>query len=416
MWPGDWFWMAWRGELFFEARPRFGAPSVAEAVRARIMLQKLIIHGGWFGDDGAEELGAALAENTCLLRKLQLRGCSFGARGLRGIAEGLETSETITEIRMAGIEIGDAGAEIMANLLLSNPQLKCLDMVDCNIGATGATAIATALKTNTSLKELSIFYDDIGDAGAEIMADSLLSNSSLEGLCMGDCDIGAVGVKAIARALKTNTSLEELTISDNDIGDDGAEILADLLLSNSSLEFLLMANCGIGAIGATAIAQALKTNTSLMDLGIAHNNIGDAGAAALADALASTTSLKRLFLCLRGKEMKEALALGRAWGANLALSLDFGLDACDVEYTARVREEAGRVRALALLRREKLVAFGMAMIKRLGGGTAKQVRPTNTLEYFLFNITALTRSSREASVFHHMCKDVFRMVGEAYQL
>jgi len=36
------------------------------------------------------------------------------------------------------------------------------------------------------------------------------------------------------------------------------------------------------------------------------------------------------------------------------------------------------------------------MIKRLGGGPKAQVRST--------------RSSREASVFHHMCKDVFRMV------
>ena len=55
-----------------------------------------------------------------------------------------------------------------------------------------------------------------------------------------------------------------------------------------------------------------------------------------------------------------------------------------------IQEEAGRVRvrALILSRREKLVAFGMGMIPRLAGANG---------------------------AFHDcMCKDVFKLVGEAY--
>ena len=86
----------------------------------------------------------------------------------------------------------------------------------------------------------------------------------------------------------------------------------------------------------------------------------------------------------------------------LSLWMDFHLSIITKsdDDTPRIREEAARVRALVLLRRQKLVAFGMAMITRLGGGPSAE--------------EGSTTSSMEASVFHHMCKDVFRMVGEAY--
>ena len=94
-----------------------------------------------------------------------------------------------------------------------------------------------------------------------------------------------------------------------------------------------------------------------------------------------------------------ALALGRAWGSNLALSMDFHLQA-GFDLNDLVRDEAVRVRAFVLRRRELLLALGMAMLERLGGGTKEQARST--------------RSSTRRSVFHGMNKDVFKLVGEAY--
>ena len=64
------------------------------------------------------------------------------------------------------------------------------------------------------------------------------------------------------------------------------------------------------------------------------------------------------------------------------------------------RAEAVRVRALVLRRREQLLAFGMALLERLGGGTDEKARST--------------RSSTRRSAFHGMNKDVFKLVGEAY--
>jgi hypothetical protein len=53
-----------------------------------------------------------------------------------------------------------------------------------------------------------------------------------------------------------------------------------------------------------------------------------------------------------------------------------------------------------LRRRELLLAFGMAMLERLGGGTEGQA--------------GSTRSSTRRSAYHGINKDVFKLVGEAY--
>jgi hypothetical protein len=84
-------WLRWPRIIlgFVAAR---GAMGVTVYVQTNPGLEELVIYGGWFGDDDAEELGAALAHNTSL-KKLSLY-CSFGAR-VRGITEALKTSTVI---------------------------------------------------------------------------------------------------------------------------------------------------------------------------------------------------------------------------------------------------------------------------------------------------------------------------------
>ena len=154
----------------------------------------------------------------------------------------------------------------------------------------------------------------------------------------------------MADALKINTTLEVFNIyGNNRIGDVGAAALADALAVNSSLRVLWVNSCGIGAVGWRAIADALKTNSSLESLVMANNKIGDAGASASTDALATatTTSLKELCLCNCDIGDEGALALGRAWGRNLALSMDLDLRTTYDEHNP-IRDEAERVRAFLL--------------------------------------------------------------------
>ena len=264
--------------------------------------------------------------------------------------------------------------------------------------AEGETGVAESVRSDLGLVRLSICNDWFGDDDAEELAAALAHNTSLKGLRFVDCSFGGRGLRVITEALKTSTVIECLRLGDLRIGDDGAELLADLLVSTSSLTDIAIKRCGVGEIGARVLADALKINTCLEALDINGNKIGDAGAAALADALAVNSSLKKLNASACGIGDEGAVALGRAWGSNLALSMDFELDA--QPKSADSRDEAVRVRASVLRRREQLLAFGMAMLERLGGGTDEQARST-------------TESTRR-SAFHGMNKDVFKLVGEAY--
>jgi Ran GTPase-activating protein (RanGAP) involved in mRNA processing and transport len=264
----------------------------------------------------------------------------------------------------------------------------------------GGKGVAEAVRNNAALLLLNINGGWFGDDDAEALGHALAGNTSLTSLDLSECSFGARGLRGIAEALKSTKTIKNIDLfSMFNIGDAGAEIMADLLSSTSSLESMVLFGCGIGAPGSTSIAKALKVNTSLKRLSMSCNErIGDAGAAAFADALTTTTSLTSLWLNRCGIGKQGGLALGRAVGANLALPLDFELTY--VDDIPGVRPEAARVRALVLLRREKLLAFGMAMIKRLGGGPSAE--------------EASTSPSRERSTFHYMCKDVFRLVGDAY--
>jgi len=259
--------------------------------------------------------------------------------------------------------------------------------------------VAEVVRNNAALTTLSIHDRWFGDDDAEEIGHALAGNKSLKELDLEGCSFGARGLRAIAEALKTSNTIQNFCVTTSyNIGDAGAEIIADLLSSTSSLQFLSLVDCNIGAPGSTSIAKALKINTSLKDLDMSFNDrIGAAGVIALADALATTTSLTSLWLEDCGIREQGGLALGRALGANLALPLDSQLSPYNIP---GVRKESARVRALVLLKRQKLVAFGMAMIKRLGGGPSAE--------------EGSTTPSRERSTFHCMCKDVFRLVGDAY--
>jgi hypothetical protein len=263
------------------------------------------------------------------------------------------------------------------------------------------TGVAETLRTRPDVDELLIYNDNdwFGDDDAEELAAALAGNTSLKKLGLLGCSIGARGLRSIGEALKVNKTLTNLSFTSMKIGDAGAAIVADALVSNTSLTKLHMSSCGIGAVGLKAIAKVLEINTSLRALCIDNNSkIGDAGALALADALASKRSLFGTNLLRCGIGEQGAMALGRAWGANLAFSVNFhvilGIDG--------VQEEAMRIRGLVMQRRAKLVAFGMATIPRLAGSTSADAESDTT------------SSSSEVRVFRFMNKDVFRLIGEAY--
>ena len=271
-----------------------------------------------------------------------------------------------------------------------------------NRPATGETGVAETLRNRSDLDKILIYGDWFGDDDAEELGAALASNTSLIQLFLNSCSIGARGLRSIGGALKVNETLTALILTDIDIGDAGAEIMADALVSNSSLSCLDLDSCGIGAVGLKAIVKAYEISASLTCMVIINNkNIGDAGASVVTDFLATTKSLELLNLSGCGISEQGAMAIGRAWGTNLALPMKFNFFFLDRDAFG-VYQEAERIRGLVLERRDKLVAFGMATIPRLGG-----IRAANAGQK--------TRSSTsEECVFRFMNKDVLRLIGQAY--
>jgi len=271
--------------------------------------------------------------------------------------------------------------------------------------AAGEIGVAEILRTRPEVEDIYIYNDWFEDDDAEELGPALAGNTSLDMIFLCDCSIGARGLRSIGGALKVNETLGALILTDIDIGDAGADIMADALVSsNLSLHLVGLVSCGIGAVGAKAIAKAYEINTRLSVLIMDDNKIGDEGASILADVIASRKSKLVISLKKNGWHLgcdigeQGALALGRAWGTNLALPLDYAV----VEGVDGVHEEAERIRGLVLERRDKLVAFGMATVPRLGGIRAANAGPN-------------TRSSTSKEcVFRFMNKDVLRLIGEAY--
>ena len=122
------------------------------------------------------------------------------------------------------------------------------------------------------------------------------------------------------------------------------------------------------------------------------------GAGALAEVLALNSSLTWLGLSNCSFTVEGVKLLGTAWGSNCALSESLKIDMNDGR--SRVMHESRAEAIAAVWKRGQLLAFGMGMHLRLGGGG-----PVSDLEQ---------ASAARGCPFSRMQPDIFRMVGDAY--
>ena len=367
--------------------------------------ENLDIMGEWFDDSYAEKLGEALAYNSQHLehlKSIQMNECSFGEHGLRSIIEALKASTVFESLQMAGFELGDTGAAIISDWLASTSSLKKLFVQESGIGTMGTIHIANALKANTSLKTLCISSNQIGDTGAYLLLDAMMGMSTKP-------------ATSIDPFLRNINNLAKNTVSKFGMQHSEGS-------GHASLRELYVAECGIGPFGSIGLGLSLVYCKSLEVLHIDANKLGYAGAEAIAKGLSKAKSIKELNLreCDICKSGMRALA--RAWGMNPALSvapldfdptlpvsdldfcLQFGTDFDDWEEDEiEIREMAFDYRLRLIRQRQSLLlAFGMGMIKRLGGGSCAQG-------------TSMGSSGEKTCPYHFMCEEVFRMVGDAYE-
>eukprot|EP00798_Chlamydomonas_sp_ICE-L_P028673 gene28673-31850_t len=252
------------------------------------------------GDSGAELICEALQHETCRLRLLDMSHCqltersaaafsrmlqhtrcmevldiswnSFGVRGGKWIAQGLNGCVKLTE----------RSAAAFSRML---QHTRCMEMLDISWNSFGVSRLFMA-------------WTGVGDEGASHIVQQLKTNSSLHLLDLtGNCvsrlfmawtGVGDEGASHIVQQLKTNSSLHLLDLTGNcvsrlfmawtGVGDEGASHIVQQLKTNSSLHLLdLTGNCvtplhgldrrgGRGSLTHSAAAEDKQLQLALLDL------------------------------------------------------------------------------------------------------------------------------------------------------
>ena len=271
-------------------------------------------------DDGLEELGKNISNNTHLTR-VDLSQGVLNDHNTACLFRGLTKSSSIKEMGLYENQLSVSGVRSMVPFLQNANNLTELDLDDNNnFQSEGFNSLFRSLHNSPietlqcencriesieidctqiprHLRYLSLLGNRINADGCRGLAKLLQGgDAKLESLNLNRNEINDDGVKILAEALKKNKSLESLHLSNNIIKDDGAAALAAALQSNSMLKALDLDSNRIGDDGVATLAGALQSNATLIYLDLGNNEIGDDGVTALAAALQSNATLKELDL------------------------------------------------------------------------------------------------------------------------
>jgi uncharacterized protein (TIGR02996 family) len=219
---------------------------------------------------------ARLANCPALARvqELELRGCKFGAEGVRLLVASPHV-KGLTRLDLAWGNIGPAGARLLADW----PQLRRLRVLklrQCQLGDEGLLALAGSPYL-AELTDIELARNDIGPVGLRALAEAGCW-PGLRSLNLGANRLGAAGAGELVRAQQW-TQLAVLNVQRNQLGDAGAAALAGALHLRG-VRLLDVSDNGIGDAGATALAGSAAL-AGLRVLLLSGNLIGNAGAFAL---------------------------------------------------------------------------------------------------------------------------------------
>lgn len=121
------------------------------------------------GDHGVDALVRALPSNETL-KHLLLKNNHIGPVGAVAFAGLLKSPHcALWTLDLSANRVGDDGAEAMGEALAENTVLRCLDLATNRIGDRGLTAIAKGMSINSSLSALRLWGNDFPAASSETM-------------------------------------------------------------------------------------------------------------------------------------------------------------------------------------------------------------------------------------------------------
>ena len=284
-------------------------------------LVSLVLVSAQLGDEGARQLGAALAHYPSLT-SLDLAHNNIGAEGVHGLAPLLRLGRrhepgTQTAMEVDGGGGGPAGGSQEGSESLAG--LRVLRLSHNPLGETAVLALAAALQTNRTLQSLVLQYVNCNPAEQQGRLEPfpltpLLTGSAITALDMCHNHIAACGghIDQLREALESNMHLRTLSLRRCCIGGwRRARAIARGLALNRSLTSVDLSYNGIGAasshpghgpqqpalsLAVESLCQALRHNRQLRSVGLAHNCLGDRGGCAVLQAALDGGSISTLDL------------------------------------------------------------------------------------------------------------------------
>ncbi|CAD2218298.1 leucine-richprotein [Angomonas deanei] len=160
-------------------------------------------------------------------------------RGLPTLCDGINSSQTITELSLAFNLLGDEGAAIVAETLSAHPTLRTLDISDNRISDAGAIAIAAnfILSKECKIVSLNLSVNQIGDVGFQAIAEALTKygNRHLAHLDLGCNDaVGDEGRTALVKSLLYAKYIRMIDFTSCNLSDDDVRHIISAIESKRS--------------------------------------------------------------------------------------------------------------------------------------------------------------------------------------
>ena len=208
-------------------------------------------------------------------------------------------------------DLGDAGVSVLVDALIWKPppRLKVLCLRRNEIGPDGCKALARLMESTSTLTTVRLSHNNFGDDGAKIIFRRLqyLEQSSISELSLTSNGISHREAVTICTALMENRNLTRLSLDHNYLGDEGVRQICHGLSENANtrLTTLSLQHNFIGDSGAVALARMLGKRRGIEVL-LKGNDIGNDGAASL---LSGMTISPHQLSCVEGLELNQVTDL-----------------------------------------------------------------------------------------------------------
>ena len=190
----------------------------------------------------AEQLGGSLDLSNTSLTPVDCLAIGYFLSSVT-----LTTSNNkVFTVNLYNCSLGDAGTKsLMRNISRHidphstvNTHLH-IELWRNGINEEGASHIAEVLNNTSIVSELRLYSNPIGDKGLQTIFNSLKQNNTLKVLYVSHCGMTDAGVPSLAEAMNINTTLKGIYINGNDaITDNGLTCLVEVLSRSSRLVLL----------------------------------------------------------------------------------------------------------------------------------------------------------------------------------